>query len=92
MEKYITLIHTIWSNKAEQAFWENYAMIFLPMLVVKLLVYFFKPAYILAPWFIMVIQDLVGFSLYKGLSFQRNCRCRAMRIGLMLGLYRRLSY
>lgn len=35
-------------------------MIFPPVPVVKLLVYFLTPAYISAPCFIMLIQHLVG--------------------------------
>lgn len=53
---YISILET----ETKQAFWENYAMIFLPVLVIKFLIYFLSLPYISSSCSIILIQHCVG--------------------------------
>ena len=54
-----TSIYPVWRKKAEKPFQEHDAMILLPVLMIKLLVFFLTPAYILELCSITLIQHLV---------------------------------
>lgn len=50
---------SILEEETKQAFWENYTMIFLPVLEIKLLIYFLNLPYILSSSSIILIQQRV---------------------------------